>query len=1200
MGDNAILGEEQLAGSSLGYQVGDQYKIHEHTAEVLESINKRLNDDDKTLRPYRRALTFSQIIQKDLVPILISSSNETDIFDSVVRLMVNITLPVECLFPMEVVGNSEAGKEAIFELNHSLRRTKELYRDSRTTRPIMERLCLIVSKHIESSSAEVMTANNCLLLLRNILHIPVVDTNSTRNGKCSIQNQIMWNLFSQNLDNVLLDLICHNLSRHWSPTIVQLIALVYKDQHVVTLQRLLQNFLESSMSDSSEDNESNTSPQEMNGSCSSDLRSLEHSDDSSDNGGCRSSPDANRMSPNKNENKKQSNKRCHINDDETSGIEDMLTNASKNKETSEDSVQEKEEEEPPKKKHITENRMGNPSPQNLPSGRSSPHSQRKGVDSDHSSPSSTSDEAAEVDGRKDPSSESDSSGVTGVPKGSKGSKFARASGNISDYGYVSQQTMESENQESVSTSSNEEVHGKHKPHTNLSKPRPKKATLTLEEKKEKRRLTLLKRSKANRLKVKAMVNHIPTDEDISELLKEFTVDFLLKGYSDLVSDILQQLVNETGLQMDKSHFLWLITYFLKFTGQLELDLAQMNSVLSFQMLSYLTFVGVEQLELLELAQRDRRGDFTPHLRRMHLVVTALREFIQTLDLYESIPSLTVSDKKKIRTLHLQACYTREIRQLILLLLRRYKPVVQPIQYLSDLVVSNHILLMKLEEVKGCEEYIGPPFDMTEHVRQFANTELMRQYGRLLDDFADNPPQVNDCIFTIMHHIAGDLNSPETLCMPSILKTFSRIWEQGKEVCDEWTDLIEYVIQKFIQTMGSRPHSAAANMVECLDPPAIVDDYGFSPTQANSLRHHYTQVNNSKDPVGAIIEIYRQTDNITLPRVAIIQELLSQGIITHAQYMNLMYMKSMMSPYQRVEEGSVIAEIGSEHCESDKDVPPVEKICENQGGTDTKDTEIQLLTDCLHKQGRGGLLTWLQSSLLDACRVKIFPNSIILSGSAIPHEPVPFYYHLTKQSIPLVPWSRTLDQGLQTEAFILLLHKLGFHLPADIGKLFPRIPHFWSADYMYGLASKLGPIQDNHRFTIEDLETSKPPVSAAPTLPSSSPQPGISSMPGINSISEIKDRSRDNTMGEDLMMSDSMMDDMMGDNMMDDDMMMDPMGEGCSLSLLPKPSFSWQHLAFTSKQMGGNNSPGNNSPPRSPSSESDSELMTDLEGLHFTS
>ncbi len=49
-------------------------------------------------------------------------------------------------------------------------------------------------------------------------------------------------------------------------------------------------------------------------------------------------------------------------------------------------------------------------------------------------------------------------------------------------------------------------------------------------------------------------------------------------------------------------------------------------------------------------------------------------------------------------------------------------------------------------------------------------------------------------------------------------------------------------------------------------------------------------------------------------------------------------------------------------------------------------------------------------------------------------------------------------GLQSEAFILLLHKLGFHLPADVGKCFPRIPHFWSADYIYQTAQKLGQIK----------------------------------------------------------------------------------------------------------------------------------------------
>ncbi len=52
-----------------------------------------------------------------------------------------------------------------------------------------------------------------------------------------------------------------------------------------------------------------------------------------------------------------------------------------------------------------------------------------------------------------------------------------------------------------------------------------------------------------------------------------------------------------------------------------------------------------------------------------------------------------------------------------------------------------------------------------------------------------------------------------------------------------------------------------------------------------------------------------------------QALLAQGVITHAQYMGLMYMKSVLSACKPSHEGSVVAEAGSEHdghggCDSD--------------------------------------------------------------------------------------------------------------------------------------------------------------------------------------------------------------------------------------------------------------------------------------------
>jgi len=91
-----------------------------------------------------------------------------------------------------------------------------------------------------------------LLLLRNILHIAHKDA--------GLQNQILWNLFAHSMDKILLHLMTCSQKNKWGIALVQLIALIYKDQHVSNLQKLLNEWLENSMSESSEDNESNTSP----------------------------------------------------------------------------------------------------------------------------------------------------------------------------------------------------------------------------------------------------------------------------------------------------------------------------------------------------------------------------------------------------------------------------------------------------------------------------------------------------------------------------------------------------------------------------------------------------------------------------------------------------------------------------------------------------------------------------------------------------------------------------------------------------------------------------------------------------------------------------------------------------------------------------------------------------------------------------
>lgn len=60
---------------------------------------------------------------------------------------------------------------------------------------------------------------------------------------------------------------------------------------------------------------------------------------------------------------------------------------------------------------------------------------------------------------------------------------------------------------------------------------------------------------------------------------------------------------------------------------------------------------------------------------------------------------------------------------------------------------------------------------------------MYQYGLLLEDYSANGEFVNDCIFTLMHHVGGELASLITLFQPKILKTFTSIWKSEFEICD---------------------------------------------------------------------------------------------------------------------------------------------------------------------------------------------------------------------------------------------------------------------------------------------------------------------------------------------------------------------------------------------------------------------------------
>lgn len=177
------------------------------------------------------------------------------------------------------MSKTEIGRHTIYELNRLLHTSKEAFVDVKATKAIIDHMKNILDTD-KLSLNECETINNCLLLLRNILHIP---ENVHYQTHTSMQNQILWNLFTQSIDKLLIHLMSSPQKSSWGVTIVQLIALMYKDQHVGTLQKLLNHWFEAASVTESSENESNTSPPQQSNGDSSPMLTSDPTSDSSDN-----------------------------------------------------------------------------------------------------------------------------------------------------------------------------------------------------------------------------------------------------------------------------------------------------------------------------------------------------------------------------------------------------------------------------------------------------------------------------------------------------------------------------------------------------------------------------------------------------------------------------------------------------------------------------------------------------------------------------------------------------------------------------------------------------------------------------------------------------------------------------------------------------------------------------------------------------
>jgi timeless len=137
-----------------------------------------LRRDDPNEKTVRRELLKSDVITNDLIPlmrILKPNRKDAELYDIVLRLLVNLTQSAYNCFEMKV-PEDKVQYNIFIELDTRLKSTKESFADERLVQVLNDKLTSIVFKEWQDRPEEEdLVVERILYLIRNILLIKSSD-----------------------------------------------------------------------------------------------------------------------------------------------------------------------------------------------------------------------------------------------------------------------------------------------------------------------------------------------------------------------------------------------------------------------------------------------------------------------------------------------------------------------------------------------------------------------------------------------------------------------------------------------------------------------------------------------------------------------------------------------------------------------------------------------------------------------------------------------------------------------------------------------------------------------------------------------------------------------------------------------------------------------------------------------------------------
>ncbi|KAJ6658106.1 hypothetical protein lerEdw1_001582 [Lerista edwardsae] len=216
--------------SALGFLEGDTYHKEPDCLESVKDLIRYLRHEDET-RDIRQQLGAAQILQNDLIPILTQYPQEKQLFDAVIRLMVNLTQPALLCFGK--LPQDASFRHHFLQIVSYLQAYKEAFANEKIFGVLSEKLYDLLQLDWEQRQEEDnLLIERILLLVRNVLHIPAdPDEEKNVDDDANIHDRVLWAMHISGMDDLLKFLASSQSEQQWSLHVLEVISLMFRDQN---------------------------------------------------------------------------------------------------------------------------------------------------------------------------------------------------------------------------------------------------------------------------------------------------------------------------------------------------------------------------------------------------------------------------------------------------------------------------------------------------------------------------------------------------------------------------------------------------------------------------------------------------------------------------------------------------------------------------------------------------------------------------------------------------------------------------------------------------------------------------------------------------------------------------------------------------------------------------------------------------------